>query len=136
MLCDVNFFLDIFLERRPFYASAATLFSLIESGKVKGSICSLTFPILFYLLAKETGTAGAVKVLEKIRIVFSVAAVDERVIDLSLASDFRDLEDAVQYYAALESGAICIISRDKGDYPRAKIRVVTSEEFLATHTKL
>jgi hypothetical protein len=35
------------------------------------------------------------KVLEKVRIVFRVAIVDEKEIDLSLASDFRDFEDAV-----------------------------------------
>lgn len=56
------------------------------------------------------------EVLEKIRIVFSIAAVDEKVIDLSLASDFRDFEDAVQYYSAIHARAGCVITRNKQDY--------------------
>ena len=72
------------------------------------------------------------KALEKIRIVFGVAVVDEKVIDLSLVSDFKDFEDAVQYYSALLAKADCIITRNKGDYVDDKIPILTSEEFLAT----
>ncbi len=130
-LCDVNFFLDIFLKRTPFYSPVAKLFAKIEKGEVKGYVCSLTFPILFYLLSKEIGRVQAAKTLEKIRIVFKVAAVDEKVIDLSLASDFQDFEDAVQYYAAMQAGVVCLISRNKGDFTDKRIPVLTPEEFLA-----
>lgn len=71
------------------------------------------------------------KALEKIRVVFNVAAVDEKVIDLSLASDFKDFEDAVQYYSAVLAKVDYIITRNKGDYADDKIPVLTSEEFLA-----
>lgn len=71
------------------------------------------------------------EVLEKIRIVFSIAAVDEKVIDLSLASDFRDFEDAVQYYSAIHARAGCVITRNKQDYKAEGIPVMTPEEFLA-----
>ena len=71
ILCDVNFFLDIFLKRDPFYVSAAKLFTMVEKGKIKGYAyaCSLTFPILFYLLSKEIGRVRTAKTLEKVRIV-------------------------------------------------------------------
>ncbi|PIX89453.1 MAG: PIN domain nuclease, partial [Nitrospirae bacterium CG_4_10_14_3_um_filter_44_29] len=72
----------------------------------------------------------ALKALEKIRIVFSIAPVNEKVIDLSLASDFRDFEDAVQYYSALQVKADCIITRNKGDYISDVIPILTSDEFL------
>ncbi|MGO9013505.1 MAG: type II toxin-antitoxin system VapC family toxin [Dissulfurispiraceae bacterium] len=131
VLCDVNFFLDIFMKRRPFYLPASELFVKIENEEVEGYICSLTFPILFYLLSKEIGRAQAAKILEKIRIVFKVAAVDEKVIDLSLASNFEDFEDAVQYYSAMKTGVTCLISRDKNDFADKKIPVLTPEEFVA-----
>ena len=131
VLCDVNFFLDIFLEREPFYSSAASLFSAIEKKQIKGHICSLTFPILFYLLSKEIGRVKAAKTLEKIRIVFEVAAVDQKVIDLSLSSDFKDFEDAVQYYAAMQAGVACLISRNRKDFVDKGLPVLTPEEFLA-----
>lgn len=73
----------------------------------------------------------AVTVLEKVRIVFHVAAVDERVIDLSLTSSFRDFEDAVQYYSAVQAKSECLITRNKSDFKVYALPVLTPEEFLA-----
>ena len=111
------------------------LFKKIEEKEIKGYLCSLSFPILFYLLSKELNREKAIRALERIRIVFSVAAVDERVIDLSLASNFKDFEDAVQYYAAVQSKAGCIITRNKSDYADGLIPALTPEEFLALLNK-
>lgn len=132
VLCDINFILDIFLKREPFYYSAARLFKKVENKELKGYLCALSFPTLFYLLSKELSRGKAIKTLEKIRIVFSVAAVDEKVIDLALTADFKDFEDAVQYYSAVLAKADCIITRNKDDYVDDKIPVLTPEEFLAS----
>jgi hypothetical protein len=69
-------------------------------------------------------------VLEKVRIVFRVAAVDEKAIDLSLASDFKYLEDAVQCYSAVNAKANCLITRNKRDYVTVILPILTPEEFL------
>ncbi len=130
ILCDINFILDIFLERGPFYAPAARIFGMIEAKQLKGYLCSNSFPTLFYILAKELKRDKAMKVLEKVRIVFRVAAVDEKVIDLSLASDFRDFEDAVQCYSAINVKADCLITRNKADYVTDAIPIMTPEELL------
>lgn len=132
VLCDINFILDIFLKREPFYFSAARLFQKIEDKEVKGYLCALSFSTFFYLLSKELIKEKALKTLEKIRIVFSVAAVDQKVIDLSLTADFKDFEDAVQYYSAIQIKADCIITRNKSDYLDKKIPALTPEEFLAS----
>jgi predicted nucleic acid-binding protein len=131
VFCDINFILDIFLKREPFYNSAAKLFKKIEDKELKGYLCALSFPTLFYLLSKELNREKAIKTLEKIRIVFSIASVDQKVIDLSLASDFKDFEDAVQYYSAVQVKADCLITRNKDDYVDDRIPVLTPEEFLA-----
>ena len=133
VLCDINFILDIFLKRAPFYPPAAEVFRLIEEGKIKGTLCSLSFPVLFYLLSRELNRQKAIKTLEKVRIVFRVAAVDEKVIDMALASDFKDFEDAVLYYSAVRQKAECIITRDKSDYKDNKLPALTPEEFLALY---
>lgn len=130
-LCDINFFLDIFLKREPFYFPAAWIFKMIEEKKLKGYICALSFPTLYYLLSKELKREKSIKILEKVRIVFHVAGVDERVIDLSLTSNFRDFEDAVQYYSAVQVRADCLITRNKGDYKVDNLPILTSEEFMA-----
>jgi predicted nucleic acid-binding protein len=131
VLCDINFILDIFLKREPFYAPSARLFALIEKKKLRGFLSAQSFPILYYLLSREVKRDKAFRVLEKLQIVFSIAAVDEKVIRLSLASDFKDFEDAVQYYSALQAGADFVITRNKQDYKSDRIPVMTPEEFLA-----
>lgn len=131
VLCDINFILDIFLERQPFYAPAARIFAMIEAKQLKGYLCANSFPTLFYILAKELKRDGAMKVLQKIRIVFRVASVDEKVIDLSLASDIKDFEDAVQCYSAVHAKVDCLITRNKADYVSDIVSVMTPEEFLA-----
>lgn len=131
VLCDINFFLDIFLKREPFYGPAARVFAMIEEKKIRGNMCALSFPTLYYLLSKEMNQARALRILEKLRIVFHVAAVDEKVIDLSLASNFRDFEDAIQYYSAVHSKAECLITRNKGDFRVEDLPILTPEEFLA-----
>ena len=132
VLCDINVILDIFLKREPFYGPAARIFTLIETKQLKGYLCANSFPTLFYLLAKELRRDKAMRMLEKIRIVFRVAPVEEKIIDLSLASDFRDFEDAVQYYAAAQVNAECLITRNKDDYPSGRLAIMTPEEFLAS----
>lgn len=132
VLCDINFILDIFLKREPFYVSAARIFAMIEANQLKGFLCASSFPTLFYILVKELKRDKAMKILEKVRIVFRVAAVDEKVIDLSLASDFRDFEDAEQYYSAVNARADCLVTRNKADYLADTLPIMTPEEFIAT----
>jgi predicted nucleic acid-binding protein len=134
VLCDINFILDIFLEREPFYTPAARIFAMIEAKRLKGYLCANSFPILFYILAKELKRDKAIRVLEKVRIVFRVASVDEKVIDLSLASDFKDFEDAVQCYSAVGAKVDCLITRNKTDYITGTLPIMTPEEFLAAVT--
>ena len=131
VLCDINFILDIFLKREPFYAPAARIFAMIEAKHLKGYLCANSFPTLFYILAKELKRDKAMRVLEKVRIVFRVATVDEKVIDLSLASDFKDFEDAVQCYSAVTAKVDCLITRNKTNYVTNILSIMTPEEFLA-----
>ena len=90
---------------------------------------------MFYLLSKELSKVKAIKILEKIRTLFKVAKVDDKVIDLSLVSNFRDFEDAIQYYSAIINNIDLIITRNKKDFQTAEISVYTPEEFISIYIK-
>ena len=130
LLCDINVILDIFLTREPFYRASAKLFQFVEEGKIKGYLCALSFPIIDCLLSRELSRDESRRILEKLRIVFDVAKVDARNIDLALASNFKDFEDAVQYYSAMDCEVDCIISRNKKDFPEKGLPVFTPNEFM------
>ena len=50
--------------------------------------------------------------------------------DLALNSEFKDFEDAIQYYAALESDIDIIITRNLKDFKKSDIPVMTGLQFI------
>lgn len=73
---------------------------------------------------------SALKSLRKLKALINILPIDERVIEQSLNSEFNDIEDAIQYFTAVNNGIALIITRNKTDYKRSKIDVLTAEEFL------
>jgi predicted nucleic acid-binding protein len=60
----------------------------------------------------------------------NVTPVDSLIIDEAIASQFRDFEDAMQYYSAIREGADAIITRNIGDFEAAQIDVYEPQQFL------
>lgn len=56
--------------------------------------------------------------------------MDDKILELALASDFKDFEDAIQYHTALENHLDTIISRNKKDFKSSVLPVLTAKEYL------
>lgn len=91
----------------------------------------MTYSTVSFLLRKH-GSEGVRNLLSNFRQLSRVATANERIVDDSLASQFRDFEDAMQYYTALHAKADAIITRNGKDFTNSKIPVMTANEFLAT----
>lgn len=128
---DSDIVLDLLAQRQPYYPFAAQFFSLAEKGKITACISPLIFANLHYILRKQSSKEEAIKNLKKLRVLVTVLPINEKIIDLALASDFRDFEDAIQYYTAVENELEALITRNKRDYKETQIAVWTAEEFLA-----
>ncbi len=129
---DSDIILDLLAQREPYYIHAAKLFTLVDQRKVRAFTSPLVFANLHYLLKKQTSNVAALKNLRKLKTLINILPIDERVIEQSLNSEFNDFEDAIQYFTAVDNGITLIISRNKVDYKRSKINVLTAEEFLKT----
>jgi len=127
---DTDIILDLLAERQPFYKNAAAIFTLIDRGKVQGYTSPIVFANLHYILSKQLSKNNAVKNLKKLRTLIKIVPVDEKIIDLSLESDFRDFEDAIQYNAAISAGISTLITRNIKDYKNPTITVCSPEEYL------
>ena len=124
--------LDLLLERAPWAADAARLFSMADRKEIQILCCSLSFSTAIYLMQRQKYSRK--EIVHKLTIMKSlctVATVDGAVIDRVLQSDFADLEDAIQHYSALAAGASVIVTRNKADYASAGIPVLTPCEYLA-----
>ncbi|ELR70704.1 PIN domain containing protein [Fulvivirga imtechensis AK7] len=59
--------------------------------------------------------------------------MDDKIIDLSLDSDFKDFEDSIQYYTAIENNLDLIITRNLKDFKLSKIPVLTAKNYLESN---
>ena len=85
-------------------------------------------------LLRKHGPEGVRNLLSNFRQLSRVATTNERTVDDSLASQFKDFEDAMQYYTAVKAKADVIITRNGKDFAASKLPVMTAAEYLATIT--
>jgi predicted nucleic acid-binding protein len=133
LFLDTNIVIDLLAKREPFYRSVAQLFSLADKMKLQLCVSALTFANTNYILLKEMKLDEAKLILRKLKLLVKVISLDDKIIGLSLNdSDFKDYEDALQYYSALENGDDMIITRNLKDFQKSKIPVLTADQYLQT----
>ena len=135
LFLDTNIILDLLANRMPFYAEAAKLFSLADKKKVKLSISSLCIADAHYILSRQKPEKGVRNILRTFKVLVKVLPLDDKITDLALNSEFRDFEDAIQYYTAIEYDQDLIITRNQQDFKESKIPVMTAGEFIKSIKK-
>lgn len=132
---DTDVCLDLLAKREPHYLYAATLFTLADKGELQLFVSSLSFSNLNYLLSRQYSLVEARRILSKFKVLVQVLPVDDKVVELALNSKFKDFEDAVQYFTAIESGITMLLTRNLKDYKKAEILVQTPELYIQTREK-
>ncbi len=131
ILIDTDVILDFFFDRKPFSDNSTIILSHCEKGLLDGFITPVIISNIYYLLRR---TAKHDKVIEKLKQLLSITHVlqmDRLVIEKALNSDFKDFEDALQNFAAINYGEIeVIVSRNIKDYKKSEIGVFTPESFV------
>ena len=127
---DTNIVIDLLQKRDEFYKEAQELFTLADRKKVKLYISALTFANTYYILSRFYSSDEAKKILSKFKVLVEVLPTTDKIIELALASDFKDFEDAIQFYTALESSLEAIITRNKKDFKNNLIPVFSAKEYL------
>jgi len=127
---DTDVVLDLLTKREPFFQSAILLFNLAEQKEIDAYISPVSISNLYYILRKISGNAAAVSAINTLRLILGIAPMDQRVVDIALASGFDDIEDALQYYTAVENNMEVVITRNVKDYKKRDIQVMTCDEYL------
>ncbi len=131
LFLDTNIVVDLLDRREPFCHDAVRLFSMAYNKQVQLVVSPMTFSTASFLLRKH-GPEGVRKLLSNFRQLARVSTTDERTVDDSLASQFQDFEDAMQYYTALRADAEVIITRNGKDFTASRIPVMTTGEYLSS----
>ena len=130
LFLDTNIVVDLLERREPFCHDAVRLFTMAYNKQVQLFVSPMTYSTASFLLRKH-GPEGVRNLLSNFRQLSRVAAANERIVDDALASQFKDFEDAMQYYTAIRAKADVIITRNGKDFnwwdggdegkPKAKI---------------
>lgn len=132
---DTDVALDLLGQRKPHYNAAAILFTMADKGQIDICISSLSFSNLNYLLTRQYNGSESRRILNSFKVLVKVLAVDNKIIDLALSSKFPDLEDAIQYFCAIENGINILLTRNIKDYKLASIAVMSAEDYLKRDLK-
>lgn len=127
---DTNIVIDLLQKRVDFFEEAQELFTLADKKKVKLFISSLTIANTHFLLSKYYNSIDARKILAKFKVLVEVLPLDNKIIELALSSDFKDFEDAIQFYTAIENNTNIIITRNKKDFKKQNIPILTAKEYI------
>jgi len=134
LFIDTDVIIDFITDRQPFSREAAQLFTLIDQKKVRGFTSALSYSNLYYVLWKYASHKKVITMLKELSELAGILKVDDDIIKSSLASDFKDFEDAIQYYTAQGYKRIdVIITRNIRDYKKSSLPVMTPETFLKTY---
>ncbi len=128
---DSDIILDVLSCREPFYDSAVILFSLIEKGKLEGYTSPIVFSNVHYVLRKRVSRQIAMESLKYLKSLIQILPIDKRAIELALDSEFDDFEDAIQYFCAEQNDIKYLITRNKIDYAKAEINILSAMEFIS-----
>ncbi len=123
---DTNIFLDLILKRENFDKSLL-IFNAIERRFFTRVILDITILNIDYIANKQIKDVK--EFLNLINTKFEVIGASNSMIEQALKIDNKDLEDNLQYIAAIESDCELIITNDKNFYIK-DLSVLTSTEFV------
>jgi len=125
---DTNVVIDFLADRSPFSEYAAILFQLAKEKKIKIFVSAISFNNTYYILRKVTSHKKALSLISEIEDIVGLQETNRKILRKAIKSNFNDFEDAIQYYSALELGAIDIITtRDLKDFKKSELPVLSPE---------
>lgn len=132
LFIDSDILIDL-LAKRVHYDEALKLLSIVAENKAKAYTTSLVFANVHYIITKFGNKQKSIKATRTLRRNISILTMNEKSFDDALDSSFPDFEDALQYFSALNFGIDFIVTRNKKDFNKGNIQVVTAGEYLNIH---
>lgn len=128
---DTDVIIDLFTDRAPFAAAAASLFELNERGVVSIYISAVSINNVYYVVRRYLKHKKAVQVISDLLEITEVAGTTKAEIQHALMSNFKDFEDGIQHATTHRiTGVDAIITRNVKDYRESKLAVLTAANYL------
>lgn len=133
VLIDSDVILDALFDRQPYAEYSTAVLALCESKKINGFLTPVIFSNIYYLLRRSANHEKVIEKLKQLLRITDVLQMDRSVVENALNSDFKDFEDSLQHFSALNSGKIdLILTRNLKDYKTSNLAVFTPETYLSS----
>lgn len=130
LLLDTNVIMDWILHREG-YENAVSILELAYKEEAIECVTASSITDINYIAYKETkDSLGAQESIRKMLELITVLPVSRSDIEAALNLEWNDFEDAVQYAVARANGVDIIVSRNRKDFERTEIPVMTPQAFL------
>lgn len=131
VLVDTDVIMDFFFDRKPFAQFAIELMNLCANKEIQGYTTPIIISNVYYLLRKTATHEIIVEKLKQLLLILEIVSVDKKIVLNALNSDFKDLEDALQNFSAVETAQIkIIITRNLRDFKKSELAVMTPETYM------
>ncbi len=127
---DTNVIIDILGKRINFYEQAQDLFTYALDNKIELYVSTLSFANTHYILSEQLKKPKVRNTLRKFKTLVTVATFDDKILELSLGDEYKDFEDGIQYFIALENSCDVIVTRNKRDFKNSQIPILSPIEYL------
>ena len=131
VLIDTDVILDFFFDRKPFAKYSTEILNLCEENKLYGFITPVIISNVYYLLRKTAKHDIIVEKIKQLLSIIEIIKMDKNAVINALNSEFKDFEDALQNFSAIENGEIkVILTRNIKDFKKSELAILTPETYL------
>ena len=139
LFLDTNVFLDVFLERTDDWNEAEKILQLASRNKIDVFTSANNLVNVIYSLKKQKLTQDEIIRMMELTLTYTqLADITRPAFAFALRAGFPDLEDAVQFYTALQiKGIDYFITSNTKDYKKASMQlpVITPKQFMGLYNK-
>lgn len=137
VIIDTDVLLDFFFDRKPYSEFSAGILNLCAEKEIKGYATPVIISNVYYLLRKTAKHDIIVEKIKQLLNIIDIVKMDKNVVLQALDSDFKDFEDALQNFSAIENGQIKIIlTRNLKDFKKSELAILTPETYLKGKTSV
>ena len=127
---DTNIMIDVIGRREQFCKPSMQIMSLADRGLIRIFVSALSYATASFILGKYNKKVDILTEFSKFMKITTATMVDTSTIEQSVQSDFKDFEDAMQYFSAKHENIDYIITRNKKDFEASDIPVYEPQEFV------
>lgn len=132
LLIDTNVILDLLAKREPYDVESRQIFSMADTNNVELIVSSLSLVNTYYILSEVMKIKESRLIIGKFKVLVNSFELNDKIIELALNDhNFKDFEDGIQYYTALESQCEMIITRNQKDFKNSLLPVFSPNEYIS-----